>query len=226
MSDSEEHTYMDRLSTIEDKGEGDPQLVSLTLMREESQDKKKIEAFRIHVPHLNQQVKVYVDLANLPANHQQILQSALILRMGQGTPGPSRDHVHGPNPGLYLGGVLGDVIQGLDPDLALGVGDPGAGPTVLIIGVAEAIVGHLCQIVGVILVIGLTLTLTLVWEFLDSVCIPLSEICEKCFRGMAPSQVLMLFMINNQIAPEAFPSSTLRMLMTLKRLKNVQMEWN
>ncbi|XP_043549335.1 transformer-2 protein homolog beta isoform X1 [Chiloscyllium punctatum] len=46
MSDTEEQTYIERLPTIEDKGEGVPNLVSLTLMREESQDKKKIEALK------------------------------------------------------------------------------------------------------------------------------------------------------------------------------------
>ncbi|XP_048455457.1 transformer-2 protein homolog beta isoform X2 [Rhincodon typus] len=46
MSDTEEQTYVERLPTIEDKGEGVPNLVSLTLMREESQDKKKIEALK------------------------------------------------------------------------------------------------------------------------------------------------------------------------------------
>ncbi|XP_060683666.1 transformer-2 protein homolog beta isoform X5 [Hemiscyllium ocellatum] len=45
MSDTEEQTYIERLPTIEDKGEGVPNL-SLTLMREESQDKKKIEALK------------------------------------------------------------------------------------------------------------------------------------------------------------------------------------
>lgn len=120
---------------------------------------------KIRVPHLNLQVKACVDLASLPAILQHILLSGLILRMGQGTPGPSRDHVHVPNPGLYLEGVPGDVIQGLD--LALIGGDLEAGPTVLIIGAAVAIAGRLCQIGDAILVIGLTLTPTLVWEFLD-----------------------------------------------------------
>ncbi|XP_038642701.1 transformer-2 protein homolog beta isoform X5 [Scyliorhinus canicula] len=110
---------------------------------------------KIHVPLLNHQVKVCMDLASLPVSLQKILLSAPVPEMDRDTPGPSHDLAQDPNQGLYPGGVLAGVIQGLDPVHVLGVGDPGADPIALIIGAAAAIVDLLCQIEGVILAIGL-----------------------------------------------------------------------